>query len=301
MLDQHHLETLRQALPHADVSGIVVLRQNPPVMRIVNTNLTNLHIRPSWIEELLTQVTLGTALEVIQDLGDWSFVRQTDGYLGYAYAAFLSDMPCSHTTHLIATPVAQVFSASVNPNPAARVITRLVMGTAVTVIDQTPTHFRIGIPQSPIAHFPAAWLNRESLRPDRTLPPDEARAQIIADSRSLVGTPYLWGGASPLGIDCSGLTQLAHRLAGVVIPRDASLQYPTGHHIETTPALEAALPADCIYFHSATNKDRITHVALYTGEGNIIHSSRGHNGVYEEPLAANAELAGRVAGVRRFV
>lgn len=91
---------------------------------------------------------------------------------------------------------------------------------------------------------------------------------ILQKTKALLNTPYLWGGRTPYGIDCSGFTQLIFRLAGYRIPRDSRFQAGVGTEINSSDLLE---PADLIFFK---NKDGNTdHVGIYMGDEQIIHAS----------------------------
>jgi cell wall-associated NlpC family hydrolase len=85
-------------------------------------------------------------------------------------------------------------------------------------------------------------------------------------------------------------------MAGYTIPRDAKLQFPVGRPVD--PPFQ---PGDLIFFHSETDRARITHVGISTGGWNMIHSSRSRNGVYEENVQANEELRKTFAGGRSFL
>ena len=115
------------------------------------------------------------------------------------------------------------------------------------------------------------WLPSADLRAFGRLPQDEAarREQIIADGRRFTGVPYLWGGCSALGIDCSGFAQLLHRLAGVTLPRDADMQFAAGRAVS-----EPYRPGDLLFFGEVGDLRKITHVGVSLGEWRIIHSSR---------------------------
>ncbi|MDR2813790.1 MAG: C40 family peptidase [Prevotellaceae bacterium] len=101
----------------------------------------------------------------------------------------------------------------------------------------------------------------------RKLPAGRRRAAVAA-AMQLLNAPYLWGGRTALGVDCSGLTQLAYRTAGVAIPRDAAQQAEAGTAVSLT---EDAQPADLAFFGSEGEK--ITHVGMLLGGGKIIHAS----------------------------
>ncbi|MDR1415893.1 MAG: C40 family peptidase [Prevotellaceae bacterium] len=101
----------------------------------------------------------------------------------------------------------------------------------------------------------------------RKLPRGRREASVAA-ALQLLNAPYLWGGRTLLGIDCSGLTQLAYRVAGVSIPRDAAQQAGVG---STVAAVERAQPADLAFF--CGENERITHVGMLLGEGRIVHAS----------------------------
>lgn len=110
--------------------------------------------------------------------------------------------------------------------------------------------------------------------------------EIIERAVSLINTPYLWGGKSSWGLDCSGLTQLLYRMAGVHLLRDASQQAMQGQLVNL---LSEAQAGDLLFFDNSN--EQIVHVGIYNGNGLILHCSGlvridpvDHEGIYRQDL-----------------
>lgn len=95
--------------------------------------------------------------------------------------------------------------------------------------------------------------------------PREPRA-VLATLRRFLGVPYLWGGKSPKGFDCSGLVQFCFGLHGVALPRDADQQSACGAAV--TDPLEELAPCDLVFF----GRECVTHVAVAIGNGEYLHA-----------------------------
>ena len=116
---------------------------------------------------------------------------------------------------------------------------------------------------------------------------NQAQMGLRETSMLFLNAPYLWGGRTPYGIDCSGLTQLVFRLLGISIPRDASEQLELGEQVSF---VEESREGDLAFFDNT--EGRITHVGIILEEGGakkIIHASGrvridnlDHNGIYNE-------------------
>lgn len=106
----------------------------------------------------------------------------------------------------------------------------------------------------------------EGIKNDSTLTPDKNN---IADNAFLfLNTPYLWGGRSPFGIDCSGFTQIIYKLIGIKLPRDAYQQAKIG---QTLSFIEESKSGDLAFFDNEDGK--IIHVGIMLGDNKIIHAS----------------------------
>ena len=272
VLHKSQLDELPRLFPQLklDTASVNALHTDANERVHVATNLTGLHEKPTFRVPLLSELTFGTELEVLEEQGKWVFVRQTDGYLGWAYRPYLSEGLAPTSTHLVIAPVIELRA---EPNPVSVVITRLVSGTSLPV-EETQDGW------SKVRANRVGWVESRHLRALTDIPQDveEKRTMLESDSQRMIGVPYLWGGSSGNGIDCSGFAQLLHRWVGIEIPRDADMQCNSAKPVE--PPFEIG---DLIFFSEDDDK-RITHVGMSLGGWKMIHSSRSRNGVYVDDI-----------------
>lgn len=127
--------------------------------------------------------------------------------------------------------------------------------------------FLAGCAGSPQAPDPVARLSVPASPPANPMP-DPLRTQVVFTAMQMVGVPYLWGGSTPTGFDCSGLVQYAYSNVGLKLPRTAAEQLAASIPL----TLEEAVAGDLLFFR---DRSQTSHVAIYLGEGRFVHAPNG--------------------------
>jgi cell wall-associated NlpC family hydrolase len=212
---------------------------------------------PSHDASLLTEALRGERVMVyeIDDEGwAWGQLAQ-DGYVGWLPAASLL-APGAEPTHRVAALRTLVFPAADIKEPP---VDGLPLGARVAVTQMQPPFAVHGGGYSPARHL---------------RPLDTSEADFVAVAEQFAGVPYLWGGKTSLGLDCSGLVQVALPACGVPCPRDSDMQ----ERALGRPVDLASLQRGDLLFWKG-------HVAIARDRDTIIHANAFHMSVAIEPLA----------------
>ena len=217
---------------------------------ICNLALIPLRAEPAHRSELTSQILFGEAFEIMEYQGDWArVITMLDGYEGWlsnlqfatlAQAAFqqlqISGAP------ITSRPVTQAWKKSDNT------VLCLPFGCSLSFLEGTSCHIQN-------EHFEIIGEIGDT-------------EDIATTARSFLNTPYLWGGRTHFGIDCSGFAQAVMRMQGITLKRDAHLQAEQGQVVDF---LQEAQLGDLAFFDN--EEGRITHVGIMLNSEQIIHAS----------------------------
>ena len=218
--------------------------------------------------ELLTQIVCGDAVRPLKTAGDWVLVRLDDGYVGWVRSWHLKGITrheqgifAAKARHRVRENVVQIHE---NPDSSALAVAEAVVGTPVVAATCPIKGWR----RATLPDGNAGYVRSRSLEKKITRSPVSRESLAVWGLRFL-GIPYVWGGTTPKGFDCSGLVQRIFRLHGVLVPRDSDQQALFGRakNVGDTRELEAG---DLLFF--GRSADQITHVAMYLSNGLFLHA-----------------------------
>jgi gamma-D-glutamyl-L-lysine dipeptidyl-peptidase len=234
----------------------------------------------------VSQAVLGSRLLVFRREGRWLQCRGGDGYIGWIHAGYvaLMDEGMARAWELGADGDLWVSLDARVADDAGGVLLRLPWGARV-LREQDGV---VRLPDGRTAHAMGEMLPLGARGLGFPLEPDA----LCETAARWMGAPYLWGGVTMGGVDCSGFVQAVYRMHGLVIPRDSDQQSRAGEPVECGDDLQELRPGDLLFF--AEEPGRCTHVAMSTGGPWIIHSSLGNGGV------ARNDLTGRRAYEREL-
>ncbi|QAT16529.1 gamma-D-glutamyl-L-lysine dipeptidyl-peptidase [Candidatus Velamenicoccus archaeovorus] len=220
-----------------------------------------------------TQVLFNEVLLYKSSMGDWYYVEAVEqknfrqdnrwrGYRGYIRkedTRFVGRLP--EYNSVVSARIADVFDA---PLPDARILLSASIGTRFRIVGDQKDFYKVEMGEGGFG-----WVSKDALRKtEGVIPRTDTREELIETSKLFLGVPYLWGGRSQAGVDCSGLVNLVYRAQGMEVPRDAQEQWMTARKI-TAGQLR---PADLIFISRKDDLGSIVHVMLFLGGEDFIEA-----------------------------
>jgi uncharacterized protein YgiM (DUF1202 family) len=255
----------------------------------INISIADIWSKPEYNSERVTQALFNETLEVIDKGEQYSLIRLKDGYKGYVNNNFYYDENLQKEgDYIVSASIAVAYTGADLRSHSAAI---LPFASQVKVIKQIG---EFNLCES--ARYGDMYISNDDLTPLDSSPklsPDMMPVFLDSTKRFL-GVPYLWGGKSFFGFDCSGLTQINFKFFGIDLPRDTEDQITIGKEIPK----DKIQPGDLLFF------DR--HVAIAINDKKYIHSSLSQGGVYINSLDCSQpnylkELDENLKTVRRII
>lgn len=267
---------------------------------IANSGICPLYSAPSNKVEQVSQIIIGEIFDVLEisESGEWFRIRlHNDGYIGW-----VNKNPIKLITEKemkkykisekieITKKFTDVFE---KPDKKSNILRGIFFGSELPVIGRQKEWLEVKLPDGN-----KGWLSEKACR--EVNDDSDHTKDLLKYANMLLGVPYIWGGRSPFGIDCSGFTQLVYKMGGYRIPRDSNMQFTTG--IEIGKNFDDFLEGDLLFFGEKAGK--VTHVGIYTGKDmEFIHASGfvRLNSLNKKSSRFHERLSNMFFGARRII
>lgn len=244
---------------------------------VIYNSVADLRSKPAYSAEMVTQVLLGMPVRILDKSGSWLRIQTPEGYIGWMSGS-LQRLTHEELKEYMAQPkiiitnqYAQSYSKADNKS---QTVSDIVVGDMLSIKDVEKDFYNVTYPDGREAFVDKRdaqeienWLNTIELSGE----------SVVETAKQLMGVPYVWGGTSAKGLDCSGFTKMVYWLHGIIIARDASQQVKNGVEIDSIGDFDNAEKGDLVFFGEKATDDnpneRVVHVGIYIGNQQFIHAS----------------------------
>lgn len=241
---------------------------------LINVSVANLRGKPTHSAELVTQALLGTPVNILKENNGWYLVQTPDNYISWTNSGSLLRLDQNELKQWKANSkiiFLDTYGFSYHRESEKR-ISDLVAGNVLELENENNTDWFVRYPDGRLARIIKAQASKITLWNDNINITDTS---ITEAAMSLIGVPYLWGGTSTKGLDCSGFTKTIYMLHGYIIPRDASQQVHQGELIDAKRNFSRLKTGDLLFFgrKDEGGSEKVVHVGLWLGNNQFIHAS----------------------------
>ena len=256
----------------------------------VNVPYSSVFGRGSESAEHVTEVLLGDEFRVIGESDGWyyGYIPSQKDYRGWIRAGnllFTTSAPATESSTYVIVKSAQTMLTLRDGSSMT-----VFAGTRLPMLKNHGWRYEVLLPDGSRAYLPA-----DSSSPEKGLAAAEISPNDILAASKFNQADYKWGGITSGGMDCSGFVYTSFRINGIFLKRDSYLQAEEGSDVSA----DQLQPADLVFFRTSKAK-RISHVGIYIGNGNFIHSSRSKKGVAISSLS-DEPFKHMFAGARRIL
>lgn len=250
----------------------------------------------------VTQARMGDILRILKEDEGWYLCQMDDRYLGWVSSAGVwvtgDDPTQSFFSGEVALVTSKMTAAYRDTGEVQAFTQNLVQGTVLPLVSTDNDWASLALPGGGVVKARLRDLNRFQSYSE-VFSEKKGVQGVLETAREYLGLPYLWGGCTAYGFDCSGFTQFCLKHNGYRIRRDADMQYEEGEIVEDRANL---LPGDLVFFQ--TYREGASHVGFYLGDSRYVHS--GSNGVAVNSFDPShddysANLDKKYLGARRII